>query len=892
MQKTKNDINDFKNSSVASFNAVAASAAGLAAVGIAGFGTAVASEVVQMESAFSRLQAKTGATGKELKGLQSTVKEVFAGGFGESVGQVSGDIATLNSMFSDLNKSQMKTLAEGAYTISDLWGAEVKEVGKTVKTMTATFKGLSETDAMDLVTTAFKKTGDYSDDLLDTFNEYSVYFEKLGFDAKGFTNVLVKGAEAGAFTMDKAADAIKEFGIRSIDASETTADGFKLIGLDAEKMTNNFATGVETAQQAFAATMAGLATMKDPVKQNAAGVALFGTQWEDLRETVVLAMSDGTDAVGNFKGATAEATASMQDNFGTKMLKAWRELKLGIAEVFTDNGGKEFLSDLADAAMGFSKAVRENGDVIQNVAIGLGTFVGVLGAVKTGVALVAGAQWLWNAAMAANPTFWVVTGISALIAIGVVLYRNWDTISAKGSALWSNVKGKFGDLKNNVVNWFGEMKNSGTKKFNEIVEGAKALPGKIGSGIKGTAKFAIAGIDYLGNMMIGGLARGINGVTGGINWVLGKIGVEKKIPEWKPKKYAKGTNYHPGGLAIVGDGGGPELIRTPNGQIGLSPSTDTLVNLPSGTEVLPHRETQMLLASGMLPAYKNGTDKDGLLHKASSFVNGAVDKVKDMTLDVWSYLSNPSALMGKVYEKFIPEMPSINGVFGDILSGSISMIKEKAIGFVKKKMSDFGSLGNFKSGIAAPSQVKAWISQALAITGTPMSWMPAMLIKAQKESGFNPRAINLWDINAKRGTPSKGLFQTIDPTFNAYKMKGMNDIWNPVHNAVAAIRYIKDRYGTVFNTPGIKSMMRGGAYRGYRKGGFVPSTQTAWVGEEGPELVELPGGSRVHNHRNSMRMTNGNGTVNYFTININGNKSVNEILNELIPELKKRLANI
>lgn len=41
----------------------------------------------------------------------------------------------------------------------------------------------------------------------------------------------------------------------------------------------------------------------------------------------------------------------------------------------------------------------------------------------------------------------------------------------------------------------------------------------------------------------------------------------------------------------------------------------------------------------------------------------------------------------------------------------------------------------------------------------------------------------------------------------------MNDIFNPVHNAVAAINYIKSRYGSPFNTPGIKSMARGGAYK-------------------------------------------------------------------------------
>lgn len=109
-----------------------------------------------------------------------------------------------------------------------------------------------------------------------------------------------------------------------------------------------------------------------------------------------------------------------------------------------------------------------------------------------------------------------------------------------------------------------------------------------------------------------------------------------------------------------------------------------------------------------------------------------------------------------------------------------------------------------------------------------------------RESGGNPRAINLWDINAKRGTPSKGLFQTIDPTFNRYKLPGMDDIWNPVHNAVAAIRYIIARYGTVFNVPGIRNLMRGKGYVGYAKGTNYHPGGWAMVGEEGEELAYIP----------------------------------------------------
>src|SRR5690606_9319359 len=59
-------------------------------------------------------------------------------------------------------------------------------------------------------------------------------------------------------------------------------------------------------------------------------------------------------------------------------------------------------------------------------------------------------------------------------------------------------------------------------------------------------------------------------------------------------------------------------------------------------------------------------------------------------------------------------------------------------------------------------------AQALRHTGSPAHWLDSLLRRMQQESGGNPNAINNWDSNARRGTPSKGLMQLIDPTFNAY----------------------------------------------------------------------------------------------------------------------------
>ncbi|MBW3700556.1 transglycosylase SLT domain-containing protein [Bacillus altitudinis] len=171
----------------------------------------------------------------------------------------------------------------------------------------------------------------------------------------------------------------------------------------------------------------------------------------------------------------------------------------------------------------------------------------------------------------------------------------------------------------------------------------------------------------------------------------------------------------------------------------------------------------------------------------------------------------------------------------------MSLGKFASIGVVKgldsvdvKKFAEnqAGSLIAAFSGMGASNlSVQQWLMAALMATGTSMSWLPGLMTIAQHESRGNPKAINLWDSNAKRGTPSKGLMQTIDPTFNSNKASGMNDIWNPIHNAAAAINYIKGRYGNVYNTPGLRSIRNGGPYKGYANGGLITQEQIARVGE-------------------------------------------------------------
>lgn len=124
-------------------------------------------------------------------------------------------------------------------------------------------------------------------------------------------------------------------------------------------------------------------------------------------------------------------------------------------------------------------------------------------------------------------------------------------------------------------------------------------------------------------------------------------------------------------------------------------------------------------------------------------------------------------------------------------------------------------------GPAPPGQLADWINQAIALTGVPPTWAHGLYVIAMGETGGNPLDVNNWDSNARAGNPSEGLMQTTISTFNDNKLPGHDDIFNPIDNLIAAIRYILGRYHDISNVPGVRSVDSGGGYKPYALGGLV-----------------------------------------------------------------------
>ncbi|MFF8743982.1 transglycosylase SLT domain-containing protein [Streptomyces californicus] len=110
-----------------------------------------------------------------------------------------------------------------------------------------------------------------------------------------------------------------------------------------------------------------------------------------------------------------------------------------------------------------------------------------------------------------------------------------------------------------------------------------------------------------------------------------------------------------------------------------------------------------------------------------------------------------------------------------------------------------------KQAVAYTNDLDGWIKESLAIMaeqGIPGTY-EGIHRNIMRESSGNPAAINNWDSNAVKGTPSKGLLQVIAPTFQAYHVPGTStDSYDPVANITAACNYAADRYGSIDNVFG------------------------------------------------------------------------------------------
>lgn len=193
---------------------------------------------------------------------------------------------------------------------------------------------------------------------------------------------------------------------------------------------------------------------------------------------------------------------------------------------------------LLAVAFGLVKLAQFNQSVAGGASalLGMGktvlTMTGVLGGQTAATGAATAAQTGLNAAMSANPIGAVILLIEGAIAVGVLLYKNWDTVKAKAGEVWNSIKTAFGGIRDSITGSFSAAKEKVAGFFSWLDQKIESVP-------------------ILGSIYKGG--------KNAVSWIADRLDGN-----------AMGTPYWRGGYTRVNERGGE------------------IMHLPSGTQIIPH----------------------------------------------------------------------------------------------------------------------------------------------------------------------------------------------------------------------------------------------------------------------------------------------------------------
>lgn len=598
-------------------------------------GTAAIKFSSDSQDAFQQFAAATGTASNEMGKYKDMINDIYKNNFGESINDVAEAMATVNQNMSYLDDSALQKCTEYAYTLSDTFGVDVAESTRAADSLIKNY-GVSAREAFNLMTQGMQSGLNFSDELFDNIDEYSVQFKKLGLDAEDMFSVFANGAQNGAFNLDKIGDAVKEFSIRAIDGSDTTKQGFEALGMNADEMAQKFGAGGKTAKEAFNEVIEGLASMDDPVAQSAAGVNLFGTMWEDLGPQVITSMSTASDAIDKSRESVEGLVNVKYDTLSGALGGLWRTIQVDVLQPignqlipyvtkginaiqkFTDKWNK-LGPATQKTIVKFAAVAAAAGPVLLGfgkVSTGIGTLVSDTGKIGSVLKKLTGASGFSGLAKVMTGPFGIAA--AAVAAAALLIYKNWDRIAPilqkigqRFADFWKTVQPQLEPFINLVKEVASYLKETLEPVFEIVWKAAGDYVVKffddvsvIIDGVLGVFEGVIT---FLTGVFQGNWEKAWNGIVQAVGSIFGTleslvktplnavinlvnkaIGAINKISVDLPSAVggghigfniptiptlAKGTDYWQGGIVQISEKGGE------------------IVDLPSGSRVYPHDES-------------------------------------------------------------------------------------------------------------------------------------------------------------------------------------------------------------------------------------------------------------------------------------------------------------
>ncbi|MGW0347558.1 phage tail tape measure protein [Streptomyces anthocyanicus] len=339
----------------------ALAAAGAAAGALAG--AAIMSTLAQamdVSEATTRLEAQLANTTADVSAATDAMTSVFTDGWGESATEVGDAIksVTLNMDEFTGNQQGLEDMTKAALGLSKAFDQEVNKTtaaaGQLVKT--GLVKDFDE--AMDLIAAGLGSVANKGDDILDTFNEYSTLFRRVGLDGKTALGLISQGLEAGARDSDAIADAIGIFSEMALAGGKQVNEAFGSIGLNGEDIGRRMRAGGDEAASALQDTMDALRGTDDATTRLAAAQVLFGDLANTQADALYALDPASAAAAGGFDdvaGAADKVVEKLEDSPAMKLEAFKRTVQQNVIDFL----GGQVLPAVVDFKDKFGAAARE-----------------------------------------------------------------------------------------------------------------------------------------------------------------------------------------------------------------------------------------------------------------------------------------------------------------------------------------------------------------------------------------------------------------------------------------------------------------------------------------------------------------------------------------------------